>query len=191
MRIGMGYDVHKLVENRDLIIGGVNIPYEKGLLGHSDADVLLHAIMDALLGAAALGDIGKHFPDTDPAYKGASSIKLLEHVGDLLEENHFVIENIDATIIAQAPKMRPFIDQMNENIAKALKIELNRINVKATTEEGLGFTGSGQGISSQAICMLSSADDFLPSSIMAASFDDRQGMIQGGCGGCPGCSKQE
>ena len=154
MRIGMGYDVHRLVEGRDLIIGGVKIPYEKGLLGHSDADVLLHAIMDALLGAAALGDIGKHFPDTDPAYKGISSIKLLEKVGELLEENHVFIENIDATIIAQAPKMRPHIDTMRENIAKALLIDVGQVNVKATTEEGLGFTGSGEGISSQAICSL-------------------------------------
>lgn len=151
MRIGMGYDVHRLTEDRKLIIGGVEIPYEKGLLGHSDADVLLHAIMDALLGAAALGDIGKHFPDSDPAYKGISSVKLLEHVGKLLEEHLFLIENIDATIIAQAPKMRPYIDTMRENITGALGIELTQVNVKATTEEGLGFTGSGEGISSQAI----------------------------------------
>ena len=154
MRIGMGYDVHRLVENRKLIIGGVEIPYEKGLLGHSDADVLLHAIMDALLGAAALGDIGKHFPDTDPAYSGISSLKLLERVGELLEEHSFLIENIDATIIAQAPKMRPHIDTMRENIARALGIDASQVNVKATTEEGLGFTGSGEGISSQAICPL-------------------------------------
>ena len=133
MRIGMGYDVHRLVEGRELIVGGVNIPYEKGLLGHSDADVLLHAISDALLGAAALGDIGKHFPDTDPAYKGISSILLLEKVGALLEEKSFLIENIDATIIAQAPKMRPYIDAMRENIANALKIEVSQVNVKATT----------------------------------------------------------
>ena len=145
MRIGHGYDVHKLVEGRPLIIGGVEIPHEKGLLGHSDADVLLHAIMDALLGAAALGDIGKHFPDTDERYKGISSIKLLEHVGALLEENCFLIENIDATIIAQAPKMRPHIDTMRENIAKALGIDVSQVNVKATTEEGLGFTGTGEG----------------------------------------------
>ena len=154
MRVGLGYDVHKLVEDRKLIIGGVEIPYEKGLLGHSDADVLLHAIMDALLGAAALGDIGKHFPDTDDAYKGISSIKLLEEVGVLLDKNNYIIENIDATIIAQKPKMRPYIDTMRENIAKALKIDVNRVNVKATTEEGLGFTGTGEGISSQAICSL-------------------------------------
>ena len=154
MRIGMGYDVHKLVENRDLILGGVKIPYEKGLLGHSDADVLLHAIMDSLLGAAALGDIGKHFPDTDPKYKGADSIKLLEFVGELLNKNNYKISNIDATIIAQRPKMAPHIPNMRENIAKALNIDLDQINVKATTEEGLGFTGSGEGISSQSICLL-------------------------------------
>ena len=147
MRIGMGYDVHKLVPNRDLILGGVKIPHELGLLGHSDADVLLHSIMDALLGAAALGDIGKHFPDTDPAYKGADSVKLLEHVGRLIREAGYSIENIDATIIAQRPKMRPHIDTMRRNIKEALGIELDQINVKATTEEGLGFTGSEEGIS--------------------------------------------
>lgn len=154
MRIGMGYDVHKLVPNRDLILGGVKIPHELGLLGHSDADVLLHSIMDALLGAAALGDIGKHFPDTDPAYKGADSVKLLEHVGRLIREARYSIENIDATIIAQRPKMRPHIDTMRRNIKEALGIELDQINVKATTEEGLGFTGSEEGISAQAICLL-------------------------------------
>ena len=154
MRVGMGYDVHKLVEGRDLILGGVKIPYEKGLLGHSDADVLLHAIMDALLGAAALGDIGQHFPDTDANFKGADSMELLKQVGKMLEEKLYVIENIDATIIAQKPKMRPHIPQMEENIAKALKIEVSQVNVKATTEEGLGFTGTEAGISSQAICCL-------------------------------------
>ena len=154
MRIGMGYDVHKLVPNRDLILGGVKIPHELGLLGHSDADVLLHSIMDALLGAAALGDIGKHFPDTDPAYKGADSVKLMEHVGRLIREAGYSIENIDATIIAQRPKMRPHIDTMRRNIKEALGIELDQINVKATTEEGLGFTGSEEGISAQAICLL-------------------------------------
>lgn len=179
MRIGMGYDVHKLVENRDLIMGGVKIPYEKGLLGHSDADVLLHAVMDALLGAAALGDIGKHFPDTDPAYKGISSMELLKRVGGLLEENGFLIENIDATIIAQTPKMRPYIEAMRENIAGALLIETGQVNVKATTEEGLGFTGSGQGISSQAICMLTSP------------FDLTAQAVGGGCGGCGGCGGRE
>ncbi len=179
MRIGMGYDVHKLVTGRDLIIGGVKIPYEKGLLGHSDADVLLHAIMDALLGAAALGDIGKHFPDTDEKYKGISSIALLEHVGTLLEEHCFFIENIDATIIAQAPKMRPHIDTMRENIAKALGIDVTQVNVKATTEEGLGFTGTGEGISSQAICLLTS-----PRSMATMEMSQTKD-----CSGCSGCRK--
>ncbi|MCI9303859.1 2-C-methyl-D-erythritol 2,4-cyclodiphosphate synthase [Clostridium sp.] len=154
MRIGMGYDVHKLVEDRELILGGVKIQYKLGLLGHSDADVLLHAIMDSLLGAAALGDIGKHFPDTDSKYKGISSIELLKHVGNLLTKHNFKIGNIDATIIAQKPKMAPHILKMRENIAYALNISIDQINVKATTEEGLGFTGEGLGISSQAICLL-------------------------------------
>ena len=154
MRIGSGYDVHKLVEKRKLILGGVEIPYEKGLLGHSDADVLLHAVMDAMLGAAALGDIGKHFPDTDPRYEGASSIELLRKVGELLEENLYMIGNIDATVIAQRPKMAPYIEQMRHNIAKALGTDVENINVKATTEEGLGFTGSGEGISANAVCLL-------------------------------------
>ena len=158
MRIGMGYDVHRLVEGRELVLGGVTIDYKKGLLGHSDADVLLHAIMDALLGAAALGDIGKHFPDTDPAYKGISSIRLLEHVKELIRSEGYEVENVDATIIAQQPKMRPHIDAMRENIARSLGVELSRISVKATTEEGLGFTGNGEGISSQAICLLREAD---------------------------------
>lgn len=177
MRIGMGYDVHRLTEGRKLIMGGVEIPYEKGLLGHSDADVLIHAIMDALLGAAAMGDIGKHFPDTDPAYKGISSIELLKRVGELLEENRFLIENIDATIIAQAPKMRPHIDQMRENIAAALGIETGQVNVKATTEEGLGFTGTGEGISSQAICMLTSPRELYSEGVTQAECDR--------CNGCP------
>lgn len=154
MRIGMGYDVHKLVEDRDLILGGVKIPYSLGLLGHSDADVLLHAIMDSLLGAAALGDIGKHFPDSDHRYKGISSIELLKHVGSLLKENNWLIENIDSTIIAQKPKMAPHIENMRKNISEALNIDIGQINVKATTEEGLGFTGEGKGISSQSICLL-------------------------------------
>ncbi len=178
MRIGMGYDVHRLTEGRDLIIGGVKIPYEKGLLGHSDADVLLHAICDALLGAAALGDIGKHFPDTDPAYKGISSLLLLEKVGELLEEKSFFIENIDATIIAQAPKMRPHIDTMRENIANALGIMVEQVNVKATTEEGLGFTGTGEGISSQAICLLTSPYNMVAEDVQANK-----------CAGCQGCSR--
>ena len=156
MRIGHGYDVHRLAPDRKLVIGGVEIPYELGLMGHSDADVLLHAIMDALLGAAALGDIGKHFPDTDEKYRGISSMKLLEEVGEMIAQEQYIIENIDATIIAQRPKMRPYIDTMRENIAKALAIEVSQVNVKATTEEGLGFTGSGEGISAQAVCMLSS-----------------------------------
>lgn len=154
MRIGMGYDVHKLTEGRDLILGGVKIPWEKGLLGHSDADVLIHAVMDALLGAAALGDIGKHFPDTDPAYKGISSMKLLQHVAGLLKENGYAVGNIDATIIAQKPKMAPHIPQMRKNMAEALGIKESQLNIKATTEEGLGFTGRGEGIASQAICLL-------------------------------------
>lgn len=154
MRIGMGYDVHKLVSDRKLILGGVDIPYELGLLGHSDADVLLHAIMDSLLGASALGDIGKHFPDTDPKFKGISSIALLKEVGKLLRENNFTIGNIDSTIIAQKPKMAPHIPTMRQNIADALEISINQINVKATTEEGLGFTGEGLGISAQSICLI-------------------------------------
>ena len=182
MRIGMGYDVHKLVEERDLIVGGVKIPYEKGLLGHSDADVLLHAISDALLGAAALGDIGKHFPDTDPAYKGADSLKLLSEVGRLLENECYIIENIDATIIAQAPKMRPFIDQMRQNIADALSIDVSQINVKATTEEGLGFTGKGEGISSQAICLLNSPREFATMEVSDLEQASK-------CEGCSGCTK--
>jgi ygbB family len=175
----MGYDVHKLVEGRKLIIGGVEIPHSLGLLGHSDADVLLHAIMDALLGAAALGDIGKHFPDTDPAYEGISSIKLLEEVGQLLEKENYVIDNIDATIIAQKPKMRPHIEKMEENIAQALKVDVSQVNVKATTEEGLGFTGSEDGISSQAICAISSIYE----NSIAVGGNERN------CAGCPGCGK--
>lgn len=157
MRIGHGYDVHRLVEDRDLILGGVKIPYEKGLLGHSDADVLTHAIMDALLGAAALGDIGKHFPDTDPAYKGADSLKLLEHVIQLLAQNGWAIENIDATIIAQRPKLSPYIPFMKENLMKSMQTDADSINIKATTEEHLGFTGRGEGISAHAVCLLKQA----------------------------------
>ena len=177
MRIGQGYDVHKLVEGRKLILGGVGIPYEKGLLGHSDADVLVHAVMDALLGAAALGDIGQHFPDTDPRYEGISSIELLKKVGELLEEKGYVVENIDATIIAQRPKLLNYRPKMAENIAQALHLDVSRVSVKATTEEGLGFTGSGEGISSQAICAL------MP--IIAYIDDDRTA----GCGGCGGCMR--
>ncbi|SKA91119.1 2-C-methyl-D-erythritol 2,4-cyclodiphosphate synthase [Clostridium sp. USBA 49] len=154
MRIGMGYDVHKLKEGRKLILGGVEIPYEKGLLGHSDADVLLHAIMDSLLGAAALGDIGKHFPDTDDKYKGISSLILLKEVGKLIKSEGYYIENIDSTIIAQKPKMASYIPNMIKNISEALDLSYNKVNVKATTEEGLGFTGKGEGISAQSICLL-------------------------------------
>ena len=179
MRIGMGYDVHKLVEGRELILGGVKIPYEKGLLGHSDADVLLHAIMDALLGAAALGDIGKHFPDTDPAYKGASSIRLLEHVGELIEKELYVIGNIDATIIAQRPKMAPHIEIMRKNVAEALHIDVSQINIKATTEEGLGFTGSGEGISAQAIAALDTISNY------SYTVEDTDRV----CDSCPGCKQ--
>lgn len=156
MRIGMGYDVHKLVENRQLILGGVNIPHNLGLLGHSDADVLIHAIMDSLLGAAALGDIGKHFPDTDPKFKGISSLELLKEVRKLLDIHGYSIINIDATIIAQKPKMAPHIPNMIKNISKTLNIDENCLNIKATTEEGLGFTGKEQGISSQSICLIQS-----------------------------------
>lgn len=175
MRVGLGYDVHKLVEGRDLILGGVKIPYEKGLLGHSDADVIVHAIMDALLGAAALGDIGQHFPDTDPKYEGISSIELLKHVGKLLEEHNYVIENIDSTIIAQRPKMMPHLPQMRKNVAEALGIEVNQVSIKATTEEGMGFTGTGEGISAQAICLLLPLMDLVSDDVMTAS---------GCCGGC-------
>lgn len=154
MRIGQGYDVHRLCEGRDLILGGVKIPYEKGLLGHSDADVLLHAIADALLGAAALGDIGKHFPDSDERYRGADSLKLLGEVGKLLQQSGYSCVNVDATIIAQKPKMRPYIEQMRENIARTLCMDTQAVSVKATTEEGLGFTGAGEGISALAVCLI-------------------------------------
>ncbi|MBO6015713.1 MAG: 2-C-methyl-D-erythritol 2,4-cyclodiphosphate synthase [Lachnospiraceae bacterium] len=178
MRIGMGYDVHRLVEGRDLILGGVKIPHELGLLGHSDADVLLHAIMDALLGAAGMGDIGLHFPDTDESYKGADSLALLARVGEMLDEKCYVIENIDATIIAQKPKMRPHIDAMRENIARVLGLDISQVNVKATTEEGLGFTGAMEGISAQAVCLLNS-----PFGLMSVD------VTQSGCEGCAGCRR--
>ena len=184
MRVGLGYDVHKLVEGRDLIIVGVQIPYEKGLLGHSDADVLLHAIMDALLGAAALGDIGKHFPDTDSKYKGISSIKLLEYVRELIDDELYVVGNIDATIIAQRPKMAPYIEQMKKNVADALAIEVSQVNIKATTEEGLGFTGSGEGISAQAIVSLETIVNY---SYGVGPADVSSGCA-GSCGGCTGWS---
>ncbi len=182
MRIGMGYDVHRLTEGRKLIIGGVDIPYELGLLGHSDADVLTHAIMDALLGAAALGDIGKHFPDTDERYKGADSIELLKEVGRLLDEKNMLVGNIDATIIAQKPKMAPHIDAMVRNIATALSIETDQVNIKATTEEGLGFTGSGEGISAQAIALLHTLDD-----VDYRTSYEVYSSAPAGCGGCTTC----
>jgi len=180
MRIGQGYDVHKLVEGRDLIIGGVKIPYEKGLLGHSDEDVLVHAVIDALFGAAALGDIGEHYPDNDPKYQGVNSIELLKLAGGLLEERGYIIENIDATIIAQKPKLLTFRPQMMENIADALNLPVSKVNVKATTEEGLGFTGSGEGISAQAITLLTSVEDYC--------YDDR--IMKADCGSCGGCCKK-
>lgn len=188
MRVGMGYDVHRLVPDRDLIIGGVKIPYEKGLLGHSDADVLLHAIMDALLGAAALGDIGKHFPDNDPEYEGADSLALLKRVGELLSEEGYVIENIDSTIIAQKPKMAPHIEQMRKNIADTLGLDITRVNVKATTEEGLGFTGAGEGISSQAAALIMSVENYIYDNIARGRFISSDSPA-GGCAGCQGCRK--
>ena len=159
MRVGIGYDVHKLVENRKLILGGVEIEHDKGLLGHSDADVLVHAMMDSILGALALGDIGKHFPDTDSKYKGADSIKLLEFVNNLIESKGYKVNNIDSIIIAQAPKMAPHILKMRENIAKAINVDIDCISIKATTEEGLGFTGNKEGISCQSICSLIKVDN--------------------------------
>ncbi len=176
MRVGLGYDVHRFAKDRDFIIGGVKIPYEEGLLGHSDADVLTHAIMDALLGAAALGDIGEHFPDTDEKYKDASSIELLKEVGLLLDKSLYVINNIDATIICQAPKISPYKDQIVKNIAQALDISTDQVSIKATTEEGLGFTGAKEGISCQAICAI---DDVFP-------YSDQMngGNACTGCGGC-------
>lgn len=177
MRVGIGYDVHRLEKERELILGGVKIPYEKGLLGHSDADVLLHAIMDALLGAAALGDIGKHFPDTDPKYKGISSLRLLEYVGGLIEEQLYVIGNIDGTIIAQRPKMAPYIQQMRANVADTLHLDISQVNIKATTEEGLGFSGRGEGISAQAVACLDRIENY--------SYAVEPG--KGRCAECAGC----
>jgi 2-C-methyl-D-erythritol 2,4-cyclodiphosphate synthase len=183
MRIGTGYDVHKLTQDRDLILGGVKIPYEKGLLGHSDADVLIHAVMDALLGAAALGDIGKHFPDTDQAYLGISCIELLKKVKALIESKLYMIENIDATIIAQRPKLASFLPEMVKNIAEALGIEEDRVNIKATTEEGLGFTGEGLGIAANAVCLLEN--------MMNYQYDVTPDSNSGkNCSGCSGCPKQ-
>lgn len=185
MRVGMGYDVHKLVNGRKLILGGVEIPYEKGLLGHSDADVLVHAIMDALLGAAALGDIGKHFPDTDPAYAGANSMELLKTVGGLLDKKSMLIENIDATVIAQRPKMAPYMEAMRANIASTLNLDVEQVNIKATTEEELGFTGSGQGISAKAICLLETVTNF--DYRRNAIVNDKEAYEQRACNTCDIC----
>ena len=197
MRIGQGYDVHKLVEGRALILGGVAVPYEKGLLGHSDADVLTHAIMDALLGAAALGDIGSNFPDSDDKYKGISSLSLLNEVRDMLLNNLFIVENIDATIIAQKPKLSPYIREMRENIANTLKIDVSQVSIKATTEEGLGFTGAGEGIAAQAVCLLESARnlDYGAGNSGIYDYESSDAMTQQGisgksCTGCPGCCKR-
>ena len=173
MRVGQGYDVHKLVEGRKCIICGVDIPFERGLLGHSDADVALHALSDSLLGAAALGDIGRLFPDNDPKYKGADSRVLLRRVVELVKEKGYGVVNADVTIVAQKPKMMPYIEKMRQNIAEALNLDPFRVNVKATTEEGLGFTGTGEGISSQAICLLQPYMDMIANDRMS--------------GGCPGC----
>ena len=179
MRVGTGYDVHRLTQGRDLILGGVKIPFEKGLLGHSDADVIVHAIMDALLGAAALGDIGQHFPDTDPAWEGASSIEMLRRVGQILEDHHYVIENIDSTIVAQKPKLMTYLPQMRKNVADALGLETDQVSIKATTEEHLGFTGAGEGIAAQAICCLIPLMDLVAGDVVAGE--------PFGCGGCQKC----
>lgn len=184
MRVGMGYDVHKLVSGRRLILGGVEIPYEKGLLGHSDADVLVHAIMDSLLGAAALGDIGRHFPDTDESYKDADSIKLLCEVGRLIDKENMLISNIDATVIAQNPKLSPYIQNMRKNIANALNIDITQINIKATTEEKLGFTGQGKGISAQSVCLLETVNNFDYRMSMDAMTENAKCRD---CEGCKGC----
>ena len=184
MRVGMGYDVHKRAEGRPLILGGVHVPYEKGLLGHSDADVLLHAICDALLGAAALGDIGRHFPDTDPKYKGADSMELLKQVRGLVEKECYLIENVDATVIAQRPKLALYIEEMREKIAETLGVGRKQVNVKETTEEHLGFTGEGLGISAQAVCMLTTVDNYIYEDVL------RPGA-QTGCSGCEGCRSGE
>lgn len=188
MRIGMGYDVHRLTEGRKLILGGVEIPYDKGLLGHSDADVLVHAIMDALLGAAALGDIGKHFPDTDSAYAGVDSMKLLEETGRLIDAENMLIGNIDATVIAEKPKLSCYMEQMRKNIAACLQIDIAQINIKATTEEGLGFTGCGAGISAHAVCLLETVNnfDYRANAVVHTEFPDGRSE-NAHCAGGTGC----
>ncbi len=183
MRIGTGYDVHRLVTGRPLILGGVTIPYEMGLLGHSDADVLAHAVMDAILGACALGDIGKHFPDTDERYRGADSMQLMEAVRDLADRENMLISNVDATILCERPKLAPYIGAMRENIARALKIDVGQVSVKATTEEGLGFTGKMEGISVQAVCLLETVTDYDYRTDRSA--DRRDPVYCSGCAGCP------
>ena len=179
IKTGIGIDVHRLEAGREFWLGGIKIGHEKGCVAHSDGDVLIHAICDALLGATGLGDIGQHFPDTDPAYKGISSIELLRRVGELLDEKGYVIENIDATIIAQKPKLAPYRPQMAANMAEALHLDAGRVSVKATTEEGLGFTGTGEGISSQAITLLTEPADYC--------YDNK--MMSEGCKSCPGCGR--
>ena len=182
MRVGHGYDVHRLVPDRDLILGGVRLDYTLGLEGHSDADVLTHAVMDALLGAAGLGDIGRHFPDSDPAYKGIDSQKLLAQVRKLLAAKGYRVGNIDVTVIAQAPKLRPYIDQMRRNIADALEIDVTQVSVKATTEEHLGFTGRGEGISAQAAALITSPRDLIAREVGTGT---DTGAMSGGCSACP------
>ncbi len=191
MRVGTGYDVHRLAEGRKLVIGGVEIPGGRGLLGHSDADVLLHAIMDALLGAAGLGDIGLHFPDTDPQYEGASSVRLLERVSDMLLKEGYVVSNVDATVIAQQPKMRPYIGQMEQNIAGALGISKGQVNVKATTEEGLGFTGEGLGMAAQAVCLIESLYEGSFAVAQPPCQTGACGAPCGACGQCPAAGAKE
>lgn len=191
MRVGFGYDVHRLEKERDLILGGVKIPYELGLQGHSDADVLVHAMMDALLGAAALGDIGKHFPDSEEKYRGISSMELLKEVKRLLDGELLLIENIDATIIAQKPKLAPYLEEMRANIAEVLKLDISQVNVKATTEEGLGFTGAGEGIAAQAVCLLESVRDLSFGGTAGNAYMYDADMEAGtACAHCPGCHKR-
>ena len=188
MRIGTGYDVHRLAKDRALVLGGVVIPYEKGLLGHSDADVLLHAVMDALLGAAALGDIGKHFPDSEERYRGISSLALLKEVKSLLDAELYIVENIDATIVAEHPKLAPYLQEMRENIANTLGIDISQVSVKATTEEGLGFTGNGEGIAAQAVCLLENIRNYSFVGGGAGAYAYEDGMQRGtDCSHCTGC----
>lgn len=191
MRIGTGYDVHRLVKERALILGGVVVPYEKGLLGHSDADVLVHAIMDALLGAAALGDIGQHFPDTEEEYRGISSLTLLKRVKIMLEAELYIVENIDATIIAQQPKLAPYLKEMRENVAAALEVDVSQVNLKATTEEGLGFTGNGDGIAAQAVCLIENVRNYSFGNSSAGIYALEEGSGESArCTGCRGCCQQ-